>query len=149
MKLLFTLALIFLLSLFSETTNVQQVGSKVSFIASDGKNYSGTITEMQGDKFKIKYDGFDFSTWLMANQFTVIEDTQPANNLPPTPDQAQQNSAQTENKTSTHLKENGKSGKKILPNTDSLQSSISKIKNAFGTLNKLLGKKEKPTDTIK
>jgi len=48
------------------------VGSKVSFVASDGKTYSGTIKEIQGDQYKIKYDAFDFETWLTKNQFTVV-----------------------------------------------------------------------------
>ncbi len=54
------------------------IGSKVSFAASDGKTYMGTIKEIQGDQYKIKYDAFDFETWLRGNQFTVV-----AGNTPP------------------------------------------------------------------
>lgn len=46
------------------------VGSKVSVIATDGKNYTGIIKEINGDKYKIKYDGHDFEAWLLATQFT-------------------------------------------------------------------------------
>ena len=48
------------------------IGSKVSFVAGDGKAYTGTVKEIQGDQYKIKYDGFDFETWLNKNQFTMI-----------------------------------------------------------------------------
>lgn len=48
------------------------IGSKVSFTASDGKTYTGTVKEIQGDQYKIRYDAFDFETWLTKNQFTVI-----------------------------------------------------------------------------
>lgn len=48
------------------------IGSKVSFVASDGKTYTGTIKDIQGDQYKIKYDAFEFETWLSKNQFTMI-----------------------------------------------------------------------------
>ncbi|MCY7292941.1 MAG: hypothetical protein LH615_12245 [Ferruginibacter sp.] len=60
----------------------QQVASKVSFTAIDGKAYTGVVTEVQGDKYKIKYDGFDFDAWLTSNQFMVTENP-PANNQTP------------------------------------------------------------------
>jgi hypothetical protein len=53
------------------------VGTKVSFTASDGKIYTGTIKETQGDQFKIKYDAFNFETWLKQDQFTVIAGSTP------------------------------------------------------------------------
>jgi hypothetical protein len=61
------------------------VGSKVSFAASDGKTYTGTIKDIQGDQYKIKYDAFDFETWLGTSQFTVIEatGTTPVYSAPP------------------------------------------------------------------
>jgi hypothetical protein len=46
-------------------------GSKVAFIAADGKTYTGTIHEFNGDQYRIKYDAFNFETWLKRNQFTV------------------------------------------------------------------------------
>ena len=39
----------------------------------NGKKYSGTITDIQGGKFKIKYDDFNDETWLASNQFIVID----------------------------------------------------------------------------
>lgn len=62
------------------------VGSKVTFAASDGKTYTGTVKEIQGDQYKIKYDAFDFETWLGRNQFTFIgaTTTTPGYTSPPT-----------------------------------------------------------------
>ena len=56
----------------------QTIGAKVSLVAVDGKTYTGKITEMQGDKYKVKYDGFDFDAWLTTEQFQVVESTPPA-----------------------------------------------------------------------
>lgn len=50
----------------------KNVGSEVSFAAVDGKTYTGTITQIQGDKYKVKYDNVDFEAWLTAPQFQVI-----------------------------------------------------------------------------
>ena len=55
----------------------QIVGSKVSLTAVDGKPYTGTITEIQGEKYKIKYDSYDFDAWLTSNQFTVTDNNVP------------------------------------------------------------------------
>jgi len=48
------------------------IGSKVFFVAGDGKSYSGTIKEINGDQYKVGYDSSDFETWLNRSQFTVI-----------------------------------------------------------------------------
>ena len=48
------------------------IGSKVSFVAGDGKKYTGTIQEINGDQYQIKYDSYNFEVWLNKNQFTVI-----------------------------------------------------------------------------
>ena len=66
---------------FTSSPPVQSLGagSKVTFVATDGKTYTGTIKETQGDQFKIKYDAFNFETWLQRDQFTVIT----ANSSPP------------------------------------------------------------------
>src|ERR1700741_4035061 len=53
------------------------IGSRVSFVAGDGKTYTGTIKETQGDQYKIKYDAFNFETWLGRNQFTVLAGSTP------------------------------------------------------------------------
>ena len=62
----------------------QIVGSKVSLTAVDGKPYNGTITDIQDEKYKVKYDGFDFEAWLSNNQFTVVNITAPATYTPAT-----------------------------------------------------------------
>lgn len=62
----------------------QRIGSKVSLHDDTGKNYTGTVTAIQGDKYKVKYDGFDFEAWLSTNQFTV-NDTPPTRTTTPTP----------------------------------------------------------------
>jgi hypothetical protein len=60
------------------------VGSKVSLTAVDGKPYNGTITDIQDEKYKVKYDGFDFEAWLTNNQFTVVNTTTPPTYTPAT-----------------------------------------------------------------
>jgi hypothetical protein len=35
----------------------------------------------RGDSFKIKYDGFEYESWLLANQFTVINNNTPGYKL--------------------------------------------------------------------
>lgn len=74
------------------------LGSKVSFAAVDGKTYTGTITQIQGDKYKVKYDNFNFDAWLTAPQFRVIQTSAAATtnrtnntiNTPPAQARAQQ-----------------------------------------------------------
>lgn len=51
----------------------QSVGSKVSFVAVDGKTYTGSITAIRGDLYSIKYDGVDFKADLNSAQFKVIK----------------------------------------------------------------------------
>jgi hypothetical protein len=70
------------------------IGSKVSFTAVDGKTYTGIVTQIQGDKYHIKYDNIDFNAWLTAPQFRVIQanaaaTTNRANNNINTPPPAQ------------------------------------------------------------
>ena len=50
----------------------QSIGSKVSFPGTDGRIYTGVIKEISGDKYKVKYDGYDFEAWLVRAQFTVV-----------------------------------------------------------------------------
>ncbi len=76
-----SIAVFLLAFIFSTSSIAQKIGSRVSLVAIDGKTYTGTITEVQGETYKIKYDGFDFQALLSAAQFTVII---PA--LPPAPD---------------------------------------------------------------
>ena len=49
------------------------IGSKVSFTAVDGKTYTGTVTQIQGEQYKVKYDNVDFDAWLTAPQFRVVQ----------------------------------------------------------------------------
>ena len=57
--------------IFLTSATAQTIGSKVSLTAVDGKPYTGTIIDMQGGKYKIKYDGFDFDAWLSKEQFSL------------------------------------------------------------------------------
>jgi hypothetical protein len=67
-------AYIFLFTFFVYATGIaQQVGSKVNLVGTDGKKYTGTITAIQGDKFKVKYDGYDFEPVAYRRQFTVMQ----------------------------------------------------------------------------
>ncbi len=76
--------------------NAQSIGSKVSFTAADGKVYTGIVKEIQADKYKIKYDGFDFEAWLDNNQFSVINTTSsPAYTSVVQPEATQWNTANT------------------------------------------------------
>ncbi len=52
-------------------TMSQKIGSKVSLTGVDGKNYTGIITDIQGGKYKVKYDAYDFNAWLTQRQFVV------------------------------------------------------------------------------
>ena len=56
----------------------QAVGSKVSLKGVDGKPYTGTITNIQGGKFNVKYNGYDFNAWLTRDQFVLENDGPPA-----------------------------------------------------------------------
>ena len=69
MKKVFILILLVAHCTFS---HAQVMGSKVSFNGTDGKIYTGTITDIREDKFKIKYDGYDFEAWATAAQLTVL-----------------------------------------------------------------------------
>jgi hypothetical protein len=48
------------------------IGSGVSFVASDGKTYTGTVKKIKGDQYRIKYDSSDFETWLNKNQHSIV-----------------------------------------------------------------------------
>lgn len=61
----------------------QNKGSIVSFAGTDGKTYTGIITDISPGKYKVKYDGYDFEAWLTSNQFTLVN----TNPLSPTQNQ--------------------------------------------------------------
>ena len=50
----------------------QSIGTKVKMKATDAKEYTGVIIGIEGDKFRVKYDGTDFETLLLSTQFTVV-----------------------------------------------------------------------------
>ena len=52
-------------------TSAEQIGSKVSFKAVDGKTYTGVVKEIDNNKYKIKYDGFELESWLDKSILTV------------------------------------------------------------------------------
>ena len=53
--------------------HAQSIGSKVSFSAVDGKSYTCIVKEIQGNQYKVKYDGYDFEAWLTKDQFQVVD----------------------------------------------------------------------------
>lgn len=57
----------------------QIIGSNISLTAVDGKVYTGNITDIDNGKYKVKYDGYDFSVWLNKDQFSLM------NTIPPLP----------------------------------------------------------------
>ncbi|MHB1177324.1 MAG: hypothetical protein ACYCZO_03240 [Daejeonella sp.] len=130
------------------------MGSKVSFAAGDGKSYTGTITQIQGEKYKIKYDGVDFEAWLLNDQFTVIKVTkQVENNQPPAPIPAipqnipevmPQAQIETTPENSSPAM-NGNPQHAPLTRSDSLKMAIANVKNAFNAASKLFAAKR---DTI-
>jgi hypothetical protein len=63
----------------------QTVGTKVSFKTGDGKTYTGAITEIRDNRYKIKFDGTESSSWLTAGQFNIADGTVAT----PQPDTAQ------------------------------------------------------------
>ncbi len=127
------ISVFFIILAFCTCAIAQQIGSKVSFVATDGKTYTGVVKEIQGEKYKIKYDEFDFEAWLMNNQFTVTDaNNDTGNNQPAMPQTNQQNI--TETIPQTIGEEN--SGQKMMTRSDSLKMSFNNIKKAFGAFNK-------------
>ena len=57
----------------------QTVGSKVSFKTVSGQICTGIITEVKPNQYKVKYDGYNFESWLTASQFQVVANTNPIN----------------------------------------------------------------------
>lgn len=73
------ISILLLVSIFFTEGKAQTIGSKVNITAANGVKYTGTITDIQGNQYNIKYDGYDFSAWLKADQFTVVNTTPKAN----------------------------------------------------------------------
>lgn len=154
MKYLFSFLIV---TLFCAKGMAQQVGSKVSLLAADGKTYTGIIKETQADKYKVKYDGFDFEAWLTKDQFTVTEETPTQNNeipalpaatnpadtqVPATDPQPQPQPELTTIPATDQPPQNmGEGAPKTATRNDSLKMAINNIKNAFGAFSKLLSPK--------
>jgi hypothetical protein len=71
--------IIVLFAILSQTicAIAQKVGDKVSFLAVNGKMYTGVVTEIKGALYNVKYDGYNFSAWLDNSQFKVVENQDP------------------------------------------------------------------------
>ena len=70
---------------FFVSTQSQNVGSKVTFPGTDGRTYTGVIKEMKENRYKIKYDGYDFEAWVLRSQFTLMDEkNNDDNNTPKT-----------------------------------------------------------------
>lgn len=65
----------------------QTIGTRVSFQGVDRVTYTGVITEILGDKYKVKYDGYNFEAWLTNPQFKIL-----TQNVPPPADNKRQSS---------------------------------------------------------
>ena len=66
-----SLIILIVTTAFSIAAVCQSVGTKVTLVGTDGKNYTGSITKIQGGKYLVKYDGFNYTSWLSKNQFSV------------------------------------------------------------------------------
>ena len=64
-----------LISANTNTTNVEGVGSKVSFGAVDGKHYTGIVKAIENGQYRISYDGMNFEAWLTRDQFSFTNTT--------------------------------------------------------------------------
>jgi len=72
--------LLFFAAVLLGRSQAQNVGAKVSFPAVNGKTYTGVVNQIQGDLYKVKYDGFNFESWLKREQFTVVSDPSASGN---------------------------------------------------------------------
>ncbi len=133
----------------------QNLGAKVSFTVADGKSYTGTITDIDGDKCKVKYDGFDFASWMLKTQFTVTQEpTQAPAEQPPAPAFPQTQSGPGPGQQAPQPADDSPAGN-VLQNTggnstamtraDSLKMAITDLRKAFDDASKLFIRK---SDTL-
>ena len=59
---------------FKLITSANLIGKKVSMTGGNGSRYTGIIQEMQADKYRIKYEGYEFEAWLSSDQFTLADE---------------------------------------------------------------------------
>lgn len=126
--------------------NAQSMGSKVSFEAADGKTYAGKIIEIEGDKYKIKYDGFEFESWMSKTQFRVtLEMTALPAALPaPSPELPQIEPQPIADQRNTEA-QNPSGNSTAMTRADSLKMAIADMKKAFEAAGKLFAGK---SDTL-
>lgn len=58
-----------------------KVGTKVAFTADDGKQYTGTVTEVSDTAYKVHPDGFDekYFYWMTEEEFTLVKTAEVTN----------------------------------------------------------------------
>lgn len=96
----------FVLVIWCLIATAQQVGSKVSFKAVDGKTYTGIVKEIENSRYKIKYDGFEFESWLERDILTFI-------NLPSAPAAPTQNTQPIEQQNTLQTSGDFRVGQKV------------------------------------
>ncbi len=47
-------------------------GTRVSFMAADGKNYTGTVKKVNGDRCLVNYDGYNSDAWVNRNHLNTL-----------------------------------------------------------------------------
>ncbi len=57
------------------SSEINLIGKHISFPGTDGKTYTGVVLELQGNKYRVKYDGYNFESWLDREQFSLDTST--------------------------------------------------------------------------
>ena len=55
----------------TDHSQTDAIGKSVRFAGTDSKMYTGIIKDVQGNKYLIKYDGYEFESWLDKEQFSM------------------------------------------------------------------------------
>ncbi len=85
------LVILLIISIVYVSSQAQQNGDKVQFPGTDGRTYTGVITNISSGKYNVKYDNYDFSAWMVKEQFTVIGANNTNNRQPQQQPEQQQN----------------------------------------------------------
>lgn len=56
----------------SSSVKSNLIGTKITFPGTDKKTYTGIIKEVNGNKYRVKYDDSNFEDWLVRAQFTIV-----------------------------------------------------------------------------
>ncbi|MGC4101318.1 tudor domain-containing protein [Ferruginibacter sp.] len=59
------------------------VGARVSITGTNGVVYTGVVKEVNGSRYRVKYDGYGNEEWLSATQFSVINNSTTVNTNTP------------------------------------------------------------------